>query len=78
MILQHHGTRVKQFFYDEYYKETGIKDTNMFRYPGPIPQFKEAAILMIADVTEATTRSMQEIEPAELSQKLDELISSLF
>ena len=78
MILQHHGTRVKQFFYDEYYKETGIKDANMFRYPGPIPQFKEAAILMIADVTEATIRSMQEIEPLEISQKLDEIISSLF
>lgn len=78
MIAQHHGTRVKQFFYSEYYNQTGIKDTNMFRYPGPIPQFKEAAILMICDVTEAMVRSMQELSAVDLNEKLDNLINSLF
>ena len=78
IISQHQGTRVKQFFYNEYYQETGIKDSSMFRYPGPIPQFKESAVLMICDVSEAVTRSMQEINPIEINQKLDEIINSLF
>jgi hypothetical protein len=78
MIAQHQGTRVKQFFYQEYYNQTGIKDANMFRYPGPIPQFKESAILMICDVTEAMTRTMKDLNAVELNEKLEDLINSLF
>jgi len=78
MIEQHHGNRVKQFFYKKYYNETGIMDKDMFKYPGEIPQFKESAILMICDVTEAITRSMTDINPVSLNEKLDEQIQSLF
>jgi hypothetical protein len=78
MIMQHQGTRVKQFFYKKYYDQTGIQDVDMFKYPGPIPQFKESAILMICDVTEAITRSITDLTPNTLNEKLDELIQSLF
>lgn len=78
MIIQHQGTRIKQFFYKKYYDETGIQNTDLFKYPGPIPQFKESAILMICDVTEAITRSMKDVNASDLNEKLDDLIESLF
>lgn len=78
MIVQHQGTRIKQFFYKKYYDETGIQNTDLFKYPGPIPQFKESAILMICDVTEAITRSMKDVNANVLNDKLDDLIESLF
>ncbi|MGM0640048.1 MAG: HDIG domain-containing metalloprotein [Thermotogota bacterium] len=78
MIVQHQGTRIKQFFYKKYYDETGIQNTDLFKYPGPIPQFKESAILMICDVTEAITRSMKDYNASDLNEKLDDLIESLF
>ncbi|MDN5342422.1 HDIG domain-containing protein [Oceanotoga sp. DSM 15011] len=78
MIVQHQGTRIKQYFYKKYYDETGIYDKEMFKYPGPIPQFKESAILMICDVTEAMTRSMPDLNVNDLTEKLDDLIQSLF
>lgn len=78
MILQHQGTRVKQFFYKKYYDQTGIKDVDMFKYPGPIPQFKESAVLMICDVTEAIQRSMKDLDTNDLNDKISELIHSLF
>ncbi len=72
-ILQHHGTSVVQYFYQEAKKadpeNTRIED---FSYPGPKPQSKEAAILMIADVVEASSRSMA--NPTQ--EKLEELIKT--
>lgn len=78
MIIQHQGTRIKQYFYKKYYDETGIQNADLFKYPGPIPQFKESAILMICDVTEAITRSMKDVNANILNDKLDDLIESLF
>lgn len=60
MIIEHHGTGVAQYFYIKAKSiegdEVDIKD---FTYPGPKPQSKEAALIMLADVVEATVRSMQ-------------------
>ncbi|MDQ5826257.1 MAG: HDIG domain-containing protein [Chloroflexota bacterium] len=57
-IPQHHGTMLIKYFY---YKAAAV-DPNVsqdqFRYPGPRPQTKENAILMLADGVEATVRSM--------------------
>lgn len=60
MISQHHGNTLVKFFYYKAKKEfpdEPIKE-EYYRYPGPIPQFKEAAILMLADTVEAAVRSM--------------------
>lgn len=60
MIAQHHGNTLVKFFYYKAKKDfpdETIKEEN-YRYPGPIPQFKEAAILMLADTVEAAVRSM--------------------
>lgn len=57
--LQHHGTLPILFFYDKAKKFTdGEVDIAQFRYLGPKPQTKIAAILMIADGAEAATRTL--------------------
>ena len=60
IISQHHGTNVVSYFYHqatEKEKKEGITEEN-FRYEGPRPQTKEAAIIMIADSVEAAVRAM--------------------
>ncbi len=63
-IPQHHGTRVVAYFYhkakataDKRGETVNVED---YRYPGPKPQTKEAAILMLADGAEASVRSLEE------------------
>ncbi len=62
LIEQHHGTTLVSFFYGRAASNAGKDDSpveeSTFRYPGPKPQSKEAAILMIADSCESACRSM--------------------
>lgn len=65
-IPQHHGTRTLHFFLRKAQamaKEGETVDEKDFRYPGPKPQFKEAAIMMIADSCEAAARSLDRPDP---------------
>jgi putative nucleotidyltransferase with HDIG domain len=65
-IPQHHGTRTLHFFLRKAQAEARSPEEiseNDFRYPGPKPQFKEAAIMMIADSCEAAARSLSEPTP---------------
>lgn len=65
-IPQHHGTRTLHYFLKKAQAEardTSEVSENDFRYPGPKPQFKEAAIMMIADSCEAAARSLAEPTP---------------
>jgi len=59
IIVQHHGTTLVKYFYMKSAKEKSGDCTHEsdFRYPGPIPQSKEAAIVMLADTVEAAVRS---------------------
>lgn len=62
IIEQHHGETIVAYFYHKALKEEDqdlILEGN-FRYEGPKPQFKEAAIIMLADSVEAAVRSMQD------------------
>jgi len=65
-IPQHHGTRTLHFFLrkaeDQAANGEKICEAD-FRYPGPKPQFKEAAILMMADSCEAAARSLAHPDP---------------
>lgn len=63
MIAQHHGTTLVKYFY--YTLKNNSENPDLikeddFRYPGPKPQTKEAAIIMMADSVEAAVRSIQE------------------
>jgi hypothetical protein len=65
-IPQHHGTRTLHFFLRKAQAQVKPGDTvdeNEFRYPGPKPQFKEAAIMMLADSCEAAARSLAHPDP---------------
>jgi putative nucleotidyltransferase with HDIG domain len=60
-IPQHHGTRTLHYFLRKAQaeaREGETVDEAEFRYPGPKPQFKEAAIMMLADSCEAAARSL--------------------
>lgn len=65
-IPQHHGTRTLHFFLRKaqtHAKPDETIDEKEFRYPGPRPQFKEAAIMMLADSCEAAARSLARPDP---------------
>jgi cyclic-di-AMP phosphodiesterase PgpH len=65
-IPQHHGTRTLHFFLrkaQSQAKPGEVVDEKDFRYPGPKPQFKEAAIMMLADSCEAAARSLSRPDP---------------
>jgi putative nucleotidyltransferase with HDIG domain len=56
-IATHHGTGVLKHFYQQALQEQDSVNIEDFRYPGPRPQTREQAILMLADSVEATVRS---------------------
>jgi hypothetical protein len=72
LIVQHHGTHRLEYFFSLAAKDQPreIIDETDFRYPGPKPQSKEAAILMIVDAAEAASRTMQ--DPTRL--KLEKMV----
>ena len=71
-IEQHHGTTLVEYFYHEANRRNGsnpdgsVVPESAFRYPGPKPQTREAAILMIADAVESASRTLSEPTPARL------------
>ncbi|HEY8270047.1 MAG TPA: HDIG domain-containing metalloprotein [Pseudobdellovibrionaceae bacterium] len=69
-ILQHHGTTLISFFYNKALDLKKSDDCEIseedFRYPGPKPQFREAALCMLADSIEAAARSLDEPTPTRL------------
>ena len=74
-IETHHGTTVIEHFYNEAKKLRARKSRGKaneepseseFRYPGPKPRTKEAAIVMLADTVEGAVRSLPEITPTKI------------
>lgn len=59
IIKQHHGTNLISYFYQQALQDNKHDDIEKkdFRYDGPKPQSREAAIIMLADITEAAIRS---------------------
>ncbi|MFD2630863.1 HD family phosphohydrolase [Oceanobacillus kapialis] len=73
IATQHHGTTLlKYFYYKEKEKNKEVKEES-FRYPGPKPQTKEAAIICICDSVEAAVRSLK--EPTE--EKIEDIVVSI-
>lgn len=81
-ILQHHGTTLISYFFNKALEEQDEKihtvEEDEFRYPGPKPQFKEAALLMLADSIEAAARSLDEPTPGRLAALVKNIIQSKF
>ncbi len=81
VIPQHHGTALISYFYDKARKAAGSEGTvedRDFRYPGPKPQTKEAAIIMMADAVEATAKSMANASEDQLKQMVHATIQRFF
>ena len=74
VIPQHHGTRVMKYFYERARSQApdGEVSEPDFRYPGPKPQTKEAALIMLADGVEARSRLIDEPTP----ERLREMVQS--
>jgi putative nucleotidyltransferase with HDIG domain len=81
MIPQHHGTRVMSYFYHKAKDSAGGRTEEVvetdFRYPGPKPQSKEAAIMMMADSVEAASRTLTNPTPAQIEGMIDRLVDAI-
>ncbi len=82
LIPQHHGTRLVTYFYQRA-KERADPDLQEvkeedYRYPGPKPQTREAAILMLADAVEAAARTLTDPTPARIQGAVQKLINGIF
>jgi putative nucleotidyltransferase with HDIG domain len=83
-IPQHHGTRYVSFFRAKALQEAEAcgrpaeVDDALFRYPGPKPQSREAALVMIADTCEASARAMSEPTQEKLRGLVERRIHEVF
>lgn len=82
IIDQHHGTTLVSFFFNKAKKtenpDLDHVDEHEFRYPGPKPQTKEAAIVMLADACEAATRSIGDPTAAKIQTMVHSIITKRF
>lgn len=79
-IPQHHGTRTLHFFLRKAQAQAADGETvdeREFRYPGPKPQFKEAAIMMLADSCEAAARSLARPDPENISTIVNKIFDAI-
>lgn len=78
-IAQHHGKGITKYFYNTAVNESNGKpvDRSKFQYPGPNPQSKETAILMMADCIEAASRSLKDYSRESIDNLVDKIIDGL-
>ena len=77
-ILHHHGRGITKYFYNTAVNQSNGKEVDVenFRYPGPNPQSKEAAIMMMADAVEAASRSLTDYSQQSIDSLVDKIIDS--
>jgi len=75
-IKMHHGTSKTRYFYNSYINSHPGEpvDESLFQYPGPRPNTKETAILMMADAVEARSRSLTEYTPESIRNMVDQMV----
>jgi len=81
-IPQHHGTSLIKYFYDKAIESSDpdtdeVKETD-YRYPGPKPQSRECAILMLADSVEAALRTLSEPNRARIQGAVQKIVNNIF
>ncbi len=80
-IPQHHGTSLTYYFYQKALEDAEDSSTvkqEDFRYPGPKPQIRETAIVMLADSVEAATRSLDDPNPQKIEELVRKIINNKF
>jgi putative nucleotidyltransferase with HDIG domain len=81
LICQHHGTSLIRYFFEkakEQEAEGSDIHEEVYRYPGPRPQTREAGILLLADMVEAASRSQADPSPARLAGLVERLVQMAF
>lgn len=80
-IMQHHGSSLVFYFYrralETIEEEQDVKEEG-FRYPGPKPDTKETAVVLLADSVEAATRALKEPDPAKIAEVVHKVINNKF
>ncbi len=82
IIPQHHGTRLVTYFYSKAKEKALNGDAKQireedFRYPGPKPQTKEAAIFMLADAVEAASRTIEEPTSGRIKGMIKDVVNKI-
>jgi len=79
-IRQHHGTSLIKYFYEKAKQRKGEDAVKIddFRYPGPKPQTREAGLVMLADVVEAASRTLENPTPSRIQGLVQNLINNIF
>lgn len=80
MIRQHHGSSIMRFFYQKAMEQNPGETLRAedFQYPGPRPQTREAAIVMVADMVEASSRTLSDPTPARIKTHIDTIMRNIF
>ncbi len=75
VIAQHHGASLVAFFYAKALEQDPATPDAAYRYTGPKPQSREAAIVMLADAVEGASRSLSEPTPARLRGLVNKIVN---
>lgn len=75
IIASHHGNSLIAYFYNEALKREENADKEDFCYPGHPPRTKEAAVVMLADVTEAAVRTLDKPSTSRIEKFINDLIT---
>lgn len=80
IIKQHHGDALITYFYQKAKGMTQENSTSMdeYKYPGPRPQSRVAALVMMADAVEASSRVLNDPTPARIAALVDKIINHIF
>ncbi len=79
VIQQHHGTSLITYFYKKALEQQSTHTLKEdYRYPGPKPQSRVAAIVMMADAVEAASRTLTDATPARIAALVDKIINNIF
>ena len=74
IVQQHQGNTVKKYFYRQALEQGLEVREDDFRYPGPRPRTKEAAIVMMADTIEASTRTLKDRSSEGIRQHVHRMV----
>ncbi|MFA5478512.1 MAG: HDIG domain-containing metalloprotein [Candidatus Muiribacteriota bacterium] len=79
IIREHHGTTLVKYFYEKAKNELGdtVKESQ-YRYPGPKPQTKESALVMLADSIESATRALSNPSPSSIENLIKKITNDKF
>ena len=78
IIRQHHGTSLIRYFYHKAQATNPNVSSGEFSYGGPSPQSREAALIMLADVVEASSRTLADPTPSRIRAHVEKIVKGVF